>query len=508
MSDKKRWALIILDGFGISNEKSNNGIALAKTPTYDALCKNYPMAELQASEEHVALPKGQMGNSEVGHLTIGAGRLVRQGLTAIDFAINSGEFDKNYMLNQAIQLPHKIIHIMGLFSDGGVHSHQNHFIKTCEFFANAGFSVFMHLFLDGRDTEPKAILKSLPLLKQLIKKHPKIQIATMMGRFYAMDRDKRWDRTEKAYQAIVKGEGEGTSLCEIEETIEKIYKNGVNDEFFEPLIFDNYKGMQDGNQLIHINFRADRVRQLLASLVLPDFSFFCRDKPPHFSNALGMSFYSEELSGVVKALYPNEPITDGIVQILSSYDKKILKIAETEKYAHVTFFFNGGIEEPVKGEDRILVPSPKVKTYDQTPQMSAPQITQQFCNALKQKKHDFIVVNYANPDMVGHTGNRDAIIHAIECIDDCLREVIHAAKENDYGILLTADHGNAECMFDIENQSMNTAHTLNPVPFLLIDDETKEAHLKNGSLRDIAPTLLKLFNIPQPQTMTGSCLII
>ncbi len=513
-----RWVLCILDGFGLSNETSSNGIAQAKTPHLDRLFATYPHTFLQASEEFVGLPKGQMGNSEVGHLTIGAGRIVRQGLAEIDYALKEQTFDIHPKLLEFIQKStRKRCHLMGLFSDGGVHSHQRHFIKAAECLASHGITVFLHIFTDGRDTAPQSaidLVKSIP-------SHPLILPATLQGRFYAMDRDKRWERTQKAYQAIVGGVGkEARSFAD---AIAQSYTEGIADEFIEPFVIGNYTGVQPLDSLFHVNFRADRVRQLLEALVCPEFDSFERRLIP-WSTALGMSNYSETLDPFVPSIYPSQQITDGLCQTLSAQGRKILKIAETEKYAHVTFFFNGGMETPVEGESRILIPSPKVMTYDLAPEMSAHEITKTLCQQIETCSYDLIVVNYANPDMVGHTGVKKAILQAIACIDECLYKLYQQCLRSNYALMITSDHGNAEQMIeDGDLTKPHTAHTCNPVPLLIINYPCTDIHtasieqehypytdiatLHDGTLADIAPTLLKSMKVPLPAAMTGRCLI-
>ncbi|MBX9976853.1 MAG: 2,3-bisphosphoglycerate-independent phosphoglycerate mutase [Alphaproteobacteria bacterium] len=495
-----QWVLVILDGFGLSEDKRFNGIAQAKTPYLDFFMETYPHSFLEASEENVGLPKGQMGNSEVGHLTMGAGRVVRQGLGAIDHAIAMGEFEQHLKLKEFI---HKSVakrcHLMGLFSDGGVHSHITHFIKAAEILASHGITVFLHLFTDGRDTSPMSVQQFLPFIPQ----RPLIIPATIQGRFYAMDRDHRWERTERAFSAMVKGQGKPAPSFEV--AIAESYAAGVSDEFIEPCVIGDYDGVQEGDSLFHINFRSDRVRQLLASLVLPTFKEF-ETSPIKWSSILGMSDYSEILDPFVPALYPSTQINDGLCQTLACQDKKILKVAETEKYAHVTFFFNGGMEEPVVGEDRILIPSPKVSTYDLAPEMSARAVANAVCKGMKKNIYDLIVVNFANPDMVGHTGIQSAIIKAIECVDECLGKLYDQAKASGYALMITADHGNAEYMVEDHDPSKpHTAHTCNPVPVFLVNSPYKSIH--QGTLADIAPTLLKSMHVEPPSTMTGQCLM-
>ena len=470
------------------------------------LHKTYPSTTLEASENYVGLPDGQMGNSEVGHMTIGAGRILRQGLVEIDHAIEEGSFTRHPLLNDLVKNTSSTrCHLMGLFSDGGIHSHIHHLIHTSEFLATQGIEVFLHLFTDGRDTPPQSALGFIKQLPQ----HPFIKVATVQGRFYAMDRDKRWERTHQAYDAIVFGKG--IRIDTAQDAVTSSYNNDITDEFILPHIIGHYDGMQDGDSIIHINFRSDRVRQLLSSLVIPSFQEFARQKVVHFSKVLGMSDYGEDLAPYVCALYPSVKVTDTLTHILTQHHKKTLKVAETEKYAHVTFFFNGGVEEPCALEDRILVPSPKVSTYDLAPEMGAVEITDHVIQAMSKQSHELIVVNYANPDMVGHTGVQDAIIKAIECVDRCLGRIHTAAIDHDYTVFITADHGNAEQMTEAHDSSNpHTAHTCNPVPFIVVNLPSHSLHsrtLHSGTLADIAPTLLTLYGITPPQTMSGQCLI-
>lgn len=496
MSEK--WVLAILDGFGLSEDKRFNGIAQAKTPNLDKILGIYPHTFLQASEEYVGLPKGQMGNSEVGHLTIGAGRIVRQGLSLIDHEIATGSFANHPLLTELKK--QKRCHIMGLFSDGGVHAHINHFIAAINELTKAGVQVLLHLFTDGRDTPPDS---ALSFLKQL-PSHPLIIPATIQGRFYAMDRDKRYERTKAAFNAIVRAEGK--TAKSFEDAIAESYKNGVTDEFVEPCIIEGYQGFNEGDAILHMNFRADRVRQLLAALILPEFNGLERGDYKLPCSVTGLSDYAKELDPFMNAIYPSTPVTDGLVQTLSQAGKKVFKIAETEKYAHVTFFFNGGLEEPVAGEERTLIPSPKVKTYDLAPEMSAREVTQSLINAISAETFDLLVVNYANPDMVGHTGVQDAIVKAIECVDNCLGQLLEACQKHDYNLMITADHGNAEQMVEESNhEKPHTAHTCNPVPLIVASE--KPFTLTPGTLADIAPSLLQLYGIQRPATMTGQCIV-
>lgn len=505
----KKWVLVILDGFGLSEEKLFNGIARAKTPVLNHLLEAYPHTFLHASEKYVGLPKGQMGNSEVGHLTMGAGRIVRQGLSLITHEMASGNFQKHPLWQKLASTHNKRIHLMGLFSEGGVHSSLSHFHTVISHLLDLGMEVFLHLFTDGRDTPPDSALAFLKTLPE----NERLHHATLQGRFYGMDRDDRHERTQSAYNCIVKGVGE--KAHSFEEAVSTSYASNISDEFILPHVIEGYRGMEEGDAILHMNFRADRVRQLLRALVLPPEKFNAFDRT-HFKKpgcVLGLSDYGNALEPFVQAFYPKTPITDGLVQTLSAQHKKIFKIAETEKYAHVTFFFNGGIEECVDGEERVLIASPKVATYDLAPEMSAREITQKLTETIASEKFDLCIVNYANPDMVGHTGVQSAIVQAIQCIDACLGKLLEACEKHGYGMLITSDHGNAEQMVETEDTARaHTAHTCNPVPLMMVNaflsqDEGASFILSPGTLADIAPTLLNFYRITPPSSMTGTCLL-
>lgn len=505
--------LVVLDGFGLRIDHDHNAIACARTPTLDAWMGNTSWIALSASGEDVGLPPHQMGNSEVGHLTLGAGRIVRQGLTRIDHALSTGTFAENPTLHTFIHTLKEnahntppTCHVMGLFSKGGVHSHEEHILAMINLLLAQNIRVYLHVFLDGRDTAPKAALESLHRLPT----HPHLIPATLMGRFFAMDRDQRMERTDQAFSAIMHGTAPHHAQS-FEDAVKHAYDAGLTDEFIPPYSITHhgqpYLGLQEGEGLIHMNFRADRVRQLLTQFVTAK-----HERPSHLGPFLGMSDYSAQLSRDVPALFPSECITDGFAQTLSQHHLSLLKVAETEKYAHVTFFFNGGVEEPVAGEDRVLVPSPKVTTYDQAPFMSADAITHAVCDGMRQG-YDAIIVNYANPDMVGHTGLLNPTIQAIEHLDACLAQLALCAKESGHTLFITADHGNAECMED--NHIPHTAHTCAPVPFLKVDPMGQidapgtpfvlaEKHTQvQGTLSDVAPTLLEFMGVPIPHSMTG-----
>ena len=501
----KPLVLAILDGWGERDSPQHNAMAQAKLPVWHALMRDYPHGQLNASELFVGLPSGQMGNSEVGHMNIGSGRVLMQELPKIDAAIADVSLKKNPRLQEFISTLKKsgdTCHLMGLLSPGGVHSHQSHMAALATIMMEAGVKVAVHAFLDGRDTPPKSALE---YVKQF-ERESKARIATISGRYYAMDRDKRWERVQKAYDTLVAAKGE--RFASAESAIEKSYAAGVTDEFVLPCVIGDYTGMKDGDGLLMANFRADRAREILTALLDPDFREFPR-KNVKFAAALGMVKYSKELNRFMAALFPPQPLAHIFGEIISEAGLKQLRIAETEKYAHVTFFFNGGREQPFAGEERILVPSPKVATYDLKPEMSAYEVTDKLIAALASDKFDVIVVNSANADMVGHTGDIGAAIKAVEAIDACLGKVSAAVLAKGGALFITADHGNAEQMFDEETQQPHTAHTVNLVPALIIGARLKgkKLALPEGKLADIAPTLLALLGLPQPEEMTGTPLI-
>lgn len=500
--------LCILDGWGHREELSHNAIAQAKTPNFDRFLKNYPHALLEASALDVGLPEGQMGNSEVGHMNIGGGRIIMQDLPRIDAALKNNEIihlPEFQNFTQKVKEGTGVIHLLGLLSPGGVHSHQNHIIALAKNFSNEGLTVYLHLFLDGRDTPPTSGKEYLKHLISEISLLPSIKIATIGGRYFGMDRDKRWDRVEKAYQVMTKAQGPIFSdpLAYIQEN----YTSKITDEFISPALSQGYKGMQDGDGLFIANFRADRVRQILSALALPDFQDFQREEIIQFSSILGLVEYSELLTHYSPALFPAIEIHHSLGEVVANAGLKQLRIAETEKYAHVTFFFNGGQESPFPQEDRILIPSPKVATYDLQPEMSAKQVTQELISALHKIPYDLVVVNYANTDMVGHSGDLNASIQAVECVDECLGEIEKALLPLNGTLLITADHGNAEQVYDETSKEAHTAHTMNPVPFVCINNILSKASLSDGKLSDIAPTILEILGLPKPSEMTGKSLL-
>lgn len=499
--------LLILDGWGENEYHKYNAIKQASTPNWNKWTKIYPYGLLQASEEAVGLPKGQVGNSEVGHMHIGAGRLIAQDLTMINAAIASHAWEKNQILLDLIHdaAPAKTLHVMGLLSDGGVHSHENHLIAFLALSAEQKIQgkISLNLFLDGRDTSPKSALTSIKLLEKELKNYPFAHIASICGRYYAMDRDKRWERTEKTYDLVTRGLSEHnfSSTCE---AINYYYSQGLSDEFIPPTTIGKTQGMQNHDSLFCFNFRPDRARQLINALIMSDFSDFKRKKIVKFQKTVTMTSYQDSLP--VEVVFPKQSLAENLGEILSLAGLKQLRIAETEKYAHVTFFLNGGIEAAYPHEDRILIPSSKVKTYDKQPEMSAKLITEELIKQLEAKKYDVIICNFANADMVGHTGIMQAAIDAVDCLDTCIGKINAAVTKAGGCMLITADHGNAEVMFDEDMQQAHTAHTANLVPFLFIGAGYTYCGTE-GSLVDIAPTILYLLGIAKPKAMTGKSLL-
>ena len=501
----KPVVLCILDGWGESDERDHNAIMQALTPNWDRLRAHYPRGTLSASESDVGLPAGQMGNSEVGHMNIGAGRVVMQDLPRIDAAIADGSLAKNPQLAAFIAALKKsggTAHLLGLVSDGGVHSHQTHLVALANAITDAGVPVAVHAFLDGRDTAPQS---AKAYMAQLVSSLNGARIATVSGRYYAMDRDKRWERVAQAYAAL---NGDGVNATDAQEAIAQSYANGKNDEFVLPTVIGDYAGMRDDDGIIMANFRADRARQMLHALIDPAFKEFERT-PIKFAATLGMVEYSDALSPMMPALFPQQMLEGNLGELVSQAGLAQLRIAETEKYAHVTFFFSGGCETPYPGEERILVPSPDVATYDLKPEMSAFEMTDKLVDAIASQRFDFIVVNYANTDMVGHSGDITAAMKAVEAVDTCLGRVCDALDRVGGAMLITADHGNAECLHDDESGQPHTAHTLNFVPAILVakDYMNTGTVLPHGILADIAPTVLDLLGLPKPAAMTGRSLI-
>jgi len=500
--------LCILDGWGERADSDDNAIHLAKTPNWHRFMAECPHAQLQASEHYVGLPDGQMGNSEVGHMNIGAGRIVLQDLPRIDAAVADGSLDRNPVLGafiDALRASGGTAHLMGLLSPGGVHSHQDHIAALARRLDASGIKLAVHAFLDGRDTPPRSALDYLAKFTADTRAQPGISIATVSGRYYAMDRDKRWDRIEKAYRALVMAEG--TAAPDAKAAIEQSYAQNKGDEFILPSVIGAYGGMKDGDGVLMANFRGDRVREILTALLDPKFSGFSRPRIVRFAAAAGMCEYSAELAHLMGALFPPADLSDTFGEVVARAGLTQLRIAETEKYAHVTFFFNGGRETEFPGESRILVPSPKVATYDLKPEMSAPEVTDRLVEAIEAGRFDVIIVNYANTDMVGHTGDLAATIKAVETVDRCLGRVADAVTRAGGSLLITADHGNAEMMRDPKTGQPHTAHTTNPVPVVLVNPPAGVTELRPGRLADIAPTLLSLLGIDQPRAMTGRPLL-
>jgi 2,3-bisphosphoglycerate-independent phosphoglycerate mutase len=497
--------LCILDGWGCRADRADNSILQAKTPNWDRFMAQYPHAEIQASELYVGLPSGQMGNSEVGHMNLGAGRVVMQDLPRIDQAVADGSLAQNPALVAfiaALKASGGAAHLMGLLSPGGVHSHQAHLAALARQLSGAGIKVVVHAFLDGRDTLPKS---ALDYLAKFMADTAGRRVGTVSGRYYAMDRDKRWERVAKAYLAVV--EGEGVEAGSAREAIEAAYIRHESDEFVTPTVVAGYRGMADGDGVLMANFRADRVREILSALLDPDFKGFPRSRIVHFAAAAGMTEYSADLNRFLATLFPPESLQDTFGEVISRAGLTQLRIAETEKYAHVTFFFNGGRETEFPGESRILVPSPKVATYDLKPEMSAPEVTDKLVAAIDEGRFDVVVVNYANTDMVGHTGDIAAAVKAVETVDRCLGRLGEAVTRAGGTLLVTADHGNAEMMRDPATGQPHTAHTLNPVPLLLVNPPAGVEGLRDGRLADVAPTLLALLGLKQPQAMAGRPLL-
>jgi 2,3-bisphosphoglycerate-independent phosphoglycerate mutase len=501
--------LCILDGWGERPNGADNAIDKARAPVWHALMRRWPHAHLNASEHYVGLPDGQMGNSEVGHTNIGAGRVVLQDLPRIDKALAEGKVASLPALQDFIAKLKKsrgTAHLMGLISPGGVHSHQHQIAALAAIVADAGVPVAVHAFLDGRDTPPQSAIGYLQQFQRDIAGHGEIRIATISGRYYAMDRDKRWDRVAKAYAALTAAIGEHAD--DPVKAVEAAYARGETDEFVLPTVIGDYRGMTDGDGVFFANFRADRIREIATTLLDRDFSGFEREKRVAFAAALGLVEYSTELNRFVATLFPPEDLHDTFGEIVADAGMTQLRIAETEKYAHVTFFFNGGRETVFPGEERILVPSPKVATYDLQPEMSAPEVTDKVVEAIRSGHFDVIVLNYANTDMVGHTGKLDAAMKAVETVDACLGRLAEAVETAGGTLVVTADHGNAEMMRDPETGGPYTAHTLNPVPFIIVNPPGAIGHVENGRLADVAPTLLDLLGLPKPAAMTGHSLIV
>ncbi|HEX2537433.1 MAG TPA: 2,3-bisphosphoglycerate-independent phosphoglycerate mutase [Pseudolabrys sp.] len=505
MQKRRPVMLVVLDGWGWREDTANNAVRQAKTPTFDRLWAACPHGFLRTSGKDVGLPTGQMGNSEVGHLNIGAGRVVMQDLPRIDDAIAAGEIAKAPAVTGLIaklKASGGTCHLIGLVSPGGVHSHQNHAVALAKIMTAAGIPTVVHALTDGRDTPPQAAAEYLKTFTAALP--PSVKVVTVIGRYYAMDRDKRWERVSKAYEAIVAGAG--AHFADPQSAIADAYANKVYDEFILPAVIGGYAGMKDGDGVLCFNFRADRVREILGAMLDPSFAGFARTRTVKVAAAVGMAQYSEDLDRLMATIFPPQSFPNILGEVVAGAHRTQLRMAETEKYPHVTYFLNGGREEPFEGEDRIMVPSPKVATYDLQPEMSAPELTDKAVAAIKSGKYDMIVLNFANADMVGHTGSIAAAVKAVETVDTGLGKIASAIEQMGGALLVTADHGNAEMMVDPETGGPHTAHTLNPVPLILMGAGNRIV-VKEGRLADIAPTMLELMGLPKPAEMSGTSLM-
>lgn len=504
-------ALIILDGWGYREDPSDNAIAAARKPNWDHLWSNYPHALLSGSGRCVGLPEGQMGNSEVGHLNMGAGRVVYQDFTRIDLAIQQGDFFQNKTLIDALNLAkknQKAVHVLGLLSPGGVHSHEQHIHALIKLAAQHQVAnIHIHAFLDGRDTPPRSARDSLSALEAICKQLGNSQITSIIGRYFAMDRDKRWERIEEAYNLLVMGIASYHAATALQ-ALDMAYSRGENDEFVKATTIQPEGSLpvtiNDGDVVIFMNFRSDRAREMTQAFIDPKFNGFVRKKQPALASFVSLTEYDPRYN--IPVAFPPQPLKHLFAECISHAGWKQLRIAETEKYAHVTFFFNGGNEEPYPGEDRVLIPSPAVATYDLQPEMSAPVLAERLVQEIEKGKYDVIICNFANPDMVGHTGNFEATVKAIETIDQCLGKIFFALQKAGGELLITADHGNAEKMYDHQSNQPHTAHTSDPVPFIYAGRKASIDY-SDGKLSDIAPTMLYLLGLPQPPDMTGKALV-
>lgn len=512
MSAPKPIVLIVLDGWGHREKTKHNAIASAKTPNWDQLWNNHPHTLLEGSGHAVGLPEDQMGNSEVGHLTMGAGRTVYQEFTRIEKSIDDGEFFHNPVFLKALntaRTTHKAVHILGLLSPGGVHSHERQLQAIIDLAAREHVeNIYVHAFLDGRDTPPQSALASLQKVDNQFKQIGRGRIASIIGRYYAMDRDKRWERVQKAYELLTEAKADFHAAT-AEEGLNLAYQRGETDEFVQATVIFNPQQavvkISDGDVVIFMNYRADRARQLTRAFIEHNFDGFKRNITPKLAEFISLTEYAKDIR--TNIAFPPQRLKNVLGEYVAKHHIKQLRIAETEKYAHVTFFFNGGIEQPFANEDRVLIPSQKVATYDLKPEMSAVEITDKLAHAIKSEQYGLIICNYANPDMVGHTGNFEATVKAIECIDECLGHIINALRQVGGEVIITADHGNAECMYDEETKQPHTAHTSDLVPFVYYGRTAIITH-QAGTLADIAPTLLYLMGLPQPKEMTGQSLIL
>ncbi len=501
--------LLILDGWGYREETDSNAIAAANTPVWDQLWRECPHTLITTSGIDVGLPSGQMGNSEVGHMNLGAGRVVYQSLTMIDKAIETGDFYSNKVLASAARTAasnNKALHIMGLLSPGGIHSHENHILAMIRLAQDAGVKqVYVHAFLDGRDMPPRSAMASLLKTEKALRDAGLGRIVSVVGRYFAMDRDKRWDRMQSAYDLITLGEAQ-YQADSVEDALNEAYARNEDDEFVKATRIGDAVPIADGDSLVFMNFRADRARQLANAFVDPAFDGFQRKSTPRLAEFVMLTEYSADLNRYASCAYPPQTLHNSLGEYLSSQGRTQLRIAETEKYAHVTFFFSGGREQPYEGEDRILVPSPDVATYDLKPEMSAPEVTDKLDEAIRSGKYDAIICNYANGDMVGHTGNFDAAVKAVETLDKCLGQLMKAIRDTGGQCLITADHGNVEQMMDAESGQALTSHTSGPVPLVYVG-ERPWRFTQEGALSDIAPTMLKLMDMEVPAEMTGHVLM-
>lgn len=496
--------LMILDGWGWREESENNAVRLARTPNFTRFWESSPHAFLKTSGLDVGLPEGQMGNSEVGHLNLGAGRVVMQDLPRINQAISDGSIAgalEATGLIARLKQSGGACHLLGLVSPGGVHAHQDHAVALAKIVTAQGVKVHVHVFTDGRDTPPQSAADYVRAFAAALPEGA--SIGSVSGRYYAMDRDNRWERVEKAWRAMVLGEGK--AFASAEAAVAGAYADGVNDEFIVPGVVGSYAGMRDGDGLLSFNFRSDRIREILAAVLEPEFAGFARSRVPSLVGAVSMTSYSAELDKRMAVMFAPQTLANGLGETVAKAGLKQVRMAETEKYPHVTYFFNGGEETPYPGEDRVMVPSPKVATYDLQPEMSAPELTQKAVEAISSGKYDLVVLNFANPDMVGHTGVLAAAIKAVETVDAGLGRIAEAVTKMGGALLVTADHGNCELMVDPVTGKPHTAHTTNPVPIMLIGGQAKA--LADGRLADISPTLLKLMGLEQPTEMTGGSLL-
>lgn len=503
----KPLVLMILDGFGHSDNPEFNAIHAANTPVYDRLLATQPHGLISGSGMDVGLPDGQMGNSEVGHMNLGAGRVVYQDFTRVTKSIRDGDFFANPTICEAVDKAvnaGKAVHILGLLSDGGVHSHQDHLVAMAELAAKRGAEkIYLHAFLDGRDTPPKSAQSSIELMQATFTRLGKGRVASLIGRYFAMDRDNRWDRVEQAYHLIVDGKADHHADYAVDGLI-AAYERGESDEFVKATTIGEPVRVEDGDAVVFMNFRADRARELTRCFVEAEFEGFQRARVPQLAGFVMLTQYAASIPA--PSAFAPEALTNVLGEYLANNGKTQLRIAETEKYAHVTFFFSGGREEPFEGEERILIPSPQVATYDLQPEMSAPEVTNRIVDAIEHQRYDVIIVNYANGDMVGHTGVFDAAVKAVECLDSCMGRIVEALEKVGGEALITADHGNVEQMEDAMTGQAHTAHTCEPVPFIYVGKRSARIR-EGGVLADVAPTLLTLLGMPVPAEMTGRSIV-